>query len=512
MARFTTFLMTLLLHAWSLSTLSAQEPATGSVQAAFEALAAEVSYLSLGSVLFDRPDQPLLWERITDRAHPQAALLALLAHADPKVRTLAAVALFDREDPTVLPALVPLCADQAETFNGRPGEGASIAWGVVSSGCLPPLKQTVGSVVTSLVGCYLAAAGFHYGVVHKTEPGFQEYWSARQQRTYTAGWFAVQLARASGGMMPTPPDRVDRLRDLRRRLDVLPAEARTWVLLWLRADPGGAELATEEELVVACSGIGPERLLAMLHGRIPSDDPDLQERSNNNFRYKQMTYFILLHAAELLRPEDSEVLLACERRHLDYVRQHITDPTISGWWSVAAARLRPQDASRILYAAINRFRAVDICYADETALVVTAIWQLIGTTEEDYVIGWFYRTAANPRTQDAVRILLAELTGPAPDHLALVARLVQDSRLDHLNWGPLERLVRLVNGWTPSPIVSEDDLRKAWHPLGEHGVARDQASARREHPREYAELQGHLDSWRRLLRAGLLRLQEESRK
>lgn len=99
----------------------------------FESLAAELPYLSLGSVLYDRPDSPLhvpdpairkenarILERVTDGRDASEALLDLLVHREPKVRTLAAVALFDREDPAVLPALAKLHADEAATFMDYP--------------------------------------------------------------------------------------------------------------------------------------------------------------------------------------------------------------------------------------------------------------------------------------------------------------------------------------------------------------------------------------------------------
>ena len=174
-------------------------------------------------------------------------------------RTLAAVALFDLEDPTVLPALAGLCDDGAATFDGH-GE-LSASWLLTTGVGPPPLKQTVADVARKMVGFYMERSGFYYGVKHSPQPGFAAYWEARKNRLHCAGWFEVQLARASRGTSPTQNECLERIRTVRKRIDELPAAERVWVLLWLWGEAGSHALATDQELVQACQragiGVGP---------------------------------------------------------------------------------------------------------------------------------------------------------------------------------------------------------------------------------------------------------------
>ena len=56
---------------------------------------------------------------LEDRTVPVEPIVKLTQHEDPKVRTLAALALFAREDHRLLPPIAALCTDEAETFVNR---------------------------------------------------------------------------------------------------------------------------------------------------------------------------------------------------------------------------------------------------------------------------------------------------------------------------------------------------------------------------------------------------------
>src|SRR5262249_15583566 len=103
-------------------------------------------------------------------------LVGLLKHTDPKGRTLALAALFDRQDPTLLPHLAALVGDREKTvpevrirrhLMGFPKE----------VDLLPQdfKEQTVGSVATELVDYWLQAAGY-------TVKDFESYWDTRKDR------------------------------------------------------------------------------------------------------------------------------------------------------------------------------------------------------------------------------------------------------------------------------------------------------------------------------------------
>ncbi len=495
----------------------------------FEKLAGQLSYLSISSVLYDRPEgtyrfaapkereeHSALVAKATDGSYPKKALLALLQHNDPKVRTLGAVALFDREDPSVLPALVDLCADGAASFDGRLPRALAIWPTDIESPAAEKMKrpvevvkQTMGDFAKAMVAFYMEPSGFHYGVKHPAEPGFAEYWAARRNRPHCAGWFSVQLARASQGTSPVRRTRHDRIRAVRERIDRLWPDERAWVLLWLNGETGSSALATEADLILACRRLGPGKLLLMLQNRIPSDDPDLQPRASNNWSYKRMSLFVLAHAEQLLRPDDSDALLACERWHRDYQKHGITDPTISPMWAVAAARLKPKNASAILHAAMDRFQGKHDSQARAT--LCAAMWHLVGRSEMEFIADWFYKEVPERGAVPHCRGAFIEAMGKDPGGSSMIARLIADSRLEDLDWQSLEWLVRVVNGWTETPVVSEEELRKAWHPFGRAHYEWSQAEAERKHPAETAQLRAVLSEWRKRLRASLPALPDTQR-
>jgi hypothetical protein len=264
--------------------------------------------------------------RLVSRNYEVKVLVELLRHDNPRVRTLAAAALYARLDPKLLPHIAPLTKDTAETFpTHRPPS-------YTQSDSPPPLvKQKVGEAVGTMVRMYLGGAGSF---------DFPDYWAKRKDRTHCASWFAVQLYWADGGTFPTPPERVEAVKRVRRKIDRVPEPDRTFILLWLVGvwRPNDA-LATEGELVEACRKLGPDPLVKLLSREIPSDDPDLQPRPSNNDRYGQMMRFVLRHP-DLLRPEDADMLLTRARWEADYRKHGITDPLLTTDWHTAAAELR----------------------------------------------------------------------------------------------------------------------------------------------------------------------------
>ena len=491
----------------------AQTSGVEQTRAAFEQMADQLPYLALKSVLYDRSDHLFkaadennrslhfqVLGKATDGAYPKEALLELLSHDDPKVRTLAAVALFDREDPFVLPFLVKLTADEAPTFDGHPELSASRTWLWDTGIGPPPRKQTVGDIAKEMLGFYMTRSGFFHGVKHPSAPGFHEYWNGRKDRSHCAGWFRVQLARASYGRSPQK-NCINRIRAVRKRIDEIPADDHCWLLLWLNGERGSDALVTESELVEMCKELGPDKLLLMLQHKIPSDDPDLQPRTNNNWPYNRMTLFVLRHAEELLRRDDGEALLNCERWQRDYRKHGIGDPTITPWWAVAAARLQPEKASRILHAALKRFQGK--FDSDKRTTICVALWQLVGRSELAFLVDWLYDEQPQRSTFPHCRASFIEAIGKDRNGKEIIARIIRDRRLNNLGWQSLEKLVRLVNGWMQKPIVPVEEIGKAWHPFGPACFDGCQAEAEQKYPKETAELQKHFSEWSKRLRASV---------
>lgn len=510
-------IIALILLACSVCIASAQMPDTERTQSDFEKFADELPYLALSTVLYDRPrhffqiadpkikeTHDRLYAKVTDGTYPKEALLGLLTHRNAKVRTLATVALFDSEDASFLPALMALSDDTAATFDGYAELYVSRS---SHMGMGPPAqKQTVGDIASKMVNFYLERAGYHYGIKHKSQPGFAEYWEAHKNRTYCASWFAVQLARAGQSTSPTRENRKQHIHELRQRIDKLPVEDRTWVLLSLQGNPGASELVSEQALVEACIAVGSDKLLLMLQKKIPSDDPDLKQRRMNNGVYRGMQMFVLQHAKEVLRPSDSDALLACERWERDYAKHGFSDPTITPWWAIAAARLNRDKAAEIMIPAVARFQGQFDTI--NRAILHVAIWQLLGKSQEQRIVDWFYTDSPEMGSFPNCRGWFIEAMRKEADGRQIIAPILKDKRLDSLDWQSLERLVRAVNGWIETPIVTDEQISKVSHPWGKGHYHWQKKKAQKMYPNESIELEKHLADWCNRLRMSVPQLVE----
>ncbi|MEZ5330234.1 MAG: hypothetical protein R3F19_34740 [Verrucomicrobiales bacterium] len=213
------------------------------IRAQFEGYAQELEFLSLSVVLNDaeKPrfqamdpsvidDHAKTVGEVTSRSYSLKAIRGLLEHEDPKVRTLAAVAIFDREDPKLLPELRSLASDHAPTFDGHPKLRETYP---PFSGRGPPQKeQTVGMIVSRMLNKYLQAAGYQYGIhAPEGQRGFDHYWKYRKNRSHCASWYAVKLSRACGGSSHVADDtRIARIREIRNEIDQLWRDDKT--LIW----------------------------------------------------------------------------------------------------------------------------------------------------------------------------------------------------------------------------------------------------------------------------------------
>jgi len=476
-----------------------QQATASKQQTEFERMAGEMPYLDIVAVLYDRREGSFyapgkqnndkhyeILQNIGSGKYPKDELLKLLSHQDPKVRTLAVIALFDLEDPVVLPDLVKLTDDNAPTFDRY--ERISVAlyhdkpYYEMKDFMLA--KQTVADVAKKLVAFYMERAGYHYGVLYEGQPGFKEYWQAHKDRSYCASWFAVQLARATYGTIPTPENSIERVKAVRKRIDALPPDERTWELLSLCDKDKSDALVTDSELVDMCKALGPDKLMLMLQGKIPSDDPDLQsapgvEGTNG------MARFVLSHAETLLRPADGDAVLALQRRDTEL-------------WAVAAAHLKPEKASQILHDALPQFNLG--IQATERACLCVALWQIVGEPETKFIVDWLYTepaptNASNPR-EDFVEAMRND-----PKGKDIVGQIIMDPRFDTIDLGTLRVLVYTVNQWF---FASERELQELdrLNPMG--------AEAEQKYPEQAAKLRQQMSDWRERLRKAVPKFQENN--
>ena len=272
-------------------------------------------------------------QALEGHSFPLEAVQALTSHANPRVRTLAIGDLFSRGDPRLLPAIFARVEDSALTFPAPVPEARFYADSAVFRD-VPKESQTVGKVATTLLDAYLRRAGYWYGPRSTTScPDFEHYWAARRERQVVASWLLVHLDAATQRTTPIQPSRGAALATLRARVEALPGDQRWWYTIVVGADEGGDHVFPAEVAVRAGRALGPARLMGMLDGAEPKDDPDLvmppwPESCGRGDVAAPMRRFVLRHASELLRPADADALMRSPHEEVDV-------------WAIAAASLRP---------------------------------------------------------------------------------------------------------------------------------------------------------------------------
>ncbi len=301
-------------------------------------------------------------------------------------------------------------------------------------------KQSVGDVAKAMVAFYLDHAGLYGGNDSSKEvPGFSNYWAQRKERKFSASWFAVELARAGRGGMPTPPEYHADIIRLRKRIDALPAADRDWTLLYLNGQNGSEILVTEAELIEAAKRRGADALLSVLRGKMPSDDPDLHVRSTSNYwSYERLMKWILSKAPQLLRREMADELIERGRN--------------KSAWVVAAARLQPERGSSILKVALPDAGEPG---SEERTTLMAALTEMGDDNDFDLISTWFFNIGA--RQAGFFNQLPRQNVSKATRQI--VARLINDKRFDTAGVWPLSNAATLINSWSlPLPKFDSQKL------------------------------------------------------
>ena len=425
--------------------------------------------------------------------------LPLLDHSNPKVRTLALIALYSLEDPKVLPRILPLVTDGAATFLAMQKFGSVYP----PSAPLPPdltKSQTVGEIATEIMNMYLKSGGYLYGPLGMSgEPGFRQYWNERGARDYSAGWWSVWLDRAGHGTRPTPLDTYAAIRALRAKIDRVPEPDRTYTLLMLHDEAGADILVSRLELVESLKRLGTDAAIDLVRRRIRTDDPDLlPSPRNRSSRHGVLCGFVLQNAGALLRSDDAKTILEQEAWERDFQSHRFTDPVITPLWAIAAAQLDRANAASILRQGYTRFQGT---YDGRSQLELAhALWTLGDDEQARTVADWVYKELDHHMGGEADALAGLLQIGDRSRGLRLAGTIIDDPRFDDLNWKSIETLVRAMSGWTGRAIVSERDLESTQSPLGSDFFMKDRETALARYPSEIGELLARLARWRGLLR------------
>ncbi len=404
----------------------------------------------------------------------RAALGALLKDADPKLRTLALGALFLREDAHDLPLIVSCVPDGAITlpiFDRREPSGNSREFVVT------PRPQTVGEVATAMLRSYLDAASISLPVTRNaagaiearpadTLKVFDQYWAERGQRARSASWWLVKLWRATRQTTPFQPQYQQDIERVLAEINALPPVERGWVLLYGSegvAHDSGTKLLPDDTLVAALKNVGPDALVQFLQHKSSLEDPDLRFDDTpgdaRNRVFLPLAEFILLHASDLLRPQDADAVLAGADGAL---------PTWQGnsrKWSAAAFRL------------INQQSAAQVTEAVRTALVrhpvgtvegrraqgeiMAALWEVRGSAEQATLVDWFYQVLPHSLSDDGPDDFLRGVAeSRRTDTKELLAALVADPRFDNCGTLLLAQLLALASVDLPVPLADPQELNR----------------------------------------------------
>jgi hypothetical protein len=443
-----------------------------------------------------------LHDEVTAPKHETTALVALLNHKNPRVRTLVIAALSAKEDPKLLPKLVDMVGDTAVTFPdflllSRPfGFDRDI---------LPPLVEcNVGELASTILQTHLERAGSWDRTTPEIRDRFDAYWAVRKDRSFCASWFRVQLDRARDDFLATPEERSKRIRAVRERIDHLPKMDRAWTLLWLQSKGMFSDaLASKDDLLAACKDLGPARLMAMLRRKIPSDDPDLQPRPSSDNDYIYLQYFVLENAKNVLRPEDAPALFDCGRLARTDLTDGGADSSIAPGWTIAAASLQPEHAKEWLHTAMKGF--VGEYDGDNRAALAAAICRLVGSAETDFVVNWFYEQEPQQNYSPHCRAQFLVSVAALPNHggRKFMAAIVRDKRLEKLDWQSWRTLVEIVNGWVDRPVLLRDVIENLKSPVRLDEFYWKQEKARKEHPEETAAVLKAFAEWAAALRESI---------
>lgn len=389
----------------------------------------------------------------------RAGLAELLKHEDPKVRTLALAALFQREDGRDLPLIATLATDAAPTFAKlEQTVGDAFVLGQKRSRTqLQP--QSVGEVARAMLSLYLREAGFQEPYPGAPLGSFPIYWKQRQNREWCASWFVVKMSRAMHGISPIQPTRREAAQRVIAEIDRLPKIERAWTRLFV-LNPRyhwASGLVEEIELVATAREIGREKLLRFLRREPVVNDPDLDGDRHMPAGFARTADFILRHARELLDAKDADTLLACEARERKAKRR---ESVIEPSWAIAAAELQPSSAGEILRGALVRVREGD---ERDSAVLASALWRLRGVREKDFLVDWFYAQKASPSSHpDNPGMFLRNASAQnRADRQKLLATLIAHPRFEFNDWQAVTGMLSLASLDRPEPLVAPSDIGDA---------------------------------------------------
>lgn len=506
----------MLLLLTTLPCLPAQPQAPTSLRDACIAAAATIESIDYGEFVYGRHrsgyHQPIglslgpglaALATLAEHRTTLAELDALLGDPDPRLRTLAAMTAIDREEPNLLPRIAKLLTDAAPTFPSAMREG-HVRPTFDSSGAVPTWTyrthpMTVGEIVETLLRFAMQFARPRSTDDAATD--FAKYWESRAMRAHFASWTLFRLARATGGVEPIRPPVHARIRAVRAMIDALPSPNCELAILGIPDHDG--IFSTESERVDAGQRIGAQALLDMLHGRYPTDDPDLPLLFGGAGVFRSDCpgrRFMLANAASLLPRDCARTLLELETKQRETTGK--TSGFVDAGFVIAAADLTPDRAQEWLIAALDRFGPDGM----QRGELLVALQRHADDAAIQAIAEGFYETGKHAamferNTRSTLCLALAQERNTN-------ARKTLDALIAHpefatANAETLSEIATVVRAFTAMSALPELTTQRTHHPMGNAHLRTPEAieKARQSHPVETERYLALLSSWREQLLA-----------
>ena len=419
----------------------------------------------------------------------------LLRHADPKVRTLGIVLMYQLNRVDVLPEIADLIDDDGVTF--PEAQQGAVALNLGANEAVPQRKwpmreQRVGAFARKVIQAYAEASAelrpmqFEVGGTGPARdrlPALREQLVAFAQKrhpTMCTAALVIAMQRATQGTTPLPHDRQGRAQAVLSLLQQIEMPRRFFVAHRLGVQERGGARYPGNYLLNLARDLPHELRMDAILGRAAIDDRDI-----NDFGYR----FFEEHAAELFTFDDADEFLAAPAAENT---RWLARPSPRAGLILAAARLRPASAEEILLPAMDAFKE-DGSVGSDMRLEIAVELCLLGNDKGiERGIDWFFAFAPQPGSYGGGREgFLGRLARRDPIRARHVTeRVIRDDRLTTLGPASTRTLMQAVQGYLGRPLASDADIRDSY------GI--DEAQRDRKLPslaEWHAALRSTVDDW-----------------
>lgn len=408
-----------------------------------------------------------------------AGLPSLLEDDAPKVRLMAAFALFWSCQPTTLTVLAEHVDDRGEI----PSLGIAHLTSQMADArrkALPDLeKTTVGAEVRSFLRAWGAP-----------EPGTEAFaqWARRQQDLApTTAELRLRLLLATGGTTPIDTPSHEMLEVL-RHTQLARHGARELAFIALFHDKTETVVQRWPTIVrdqeFAARRLGHDNLLRILGGEAPLIDGKPLPPENVDGFLEPVQHFLLARPVRVgLRPADADTLITLGKKtyRLALFR--------------AAARLQPDRATEILRSALATDTQA-LRDAIERVNCAILLWDLRGAENRAFLTRWFYE---QPEARHTFLVHLLSRFGDADK--AMFAQLVTDPRFATVGPDALLVIVHTLNLTRMEPVITPRMMMNFMHPSGLANAFRNLEGAKKAWPQQTKEMVDRMADWRQHIRA-----------